>query len=135
MSKIKTKFLKPLTFNFLLNSRQIASLTAIAHSPTNSRILTLRKFKSLKEEFFGLWEVSHEPFYHSQSPQLIAQSSLLKAQSRNKKIRVNSRDTRKLICVFCDFARYFCIFVAWIGNQIKKGGNGKQKIYYNDLVF
>ena len=44
--------------------------------------------------------------------QLIAQSSLLKAQSRNEKIRVNSRDTWKLICVFCDFARYFRIFVA-----------------------
>ena len=47
-----------------------------------------------------------------QSSLLKAQSSLLKAQSRNEKIRVNSRDTRKLICVFCDFARYFRIFVA-----------------------
>ena len=29
----------------------------------------------------------------------------------------------------------FYIFVAEFRNKLKKGGNGKQKNYYNDLVF
>ena len=47
----------------------------------------------------------------------------------------------KLIAHFANFARdyfvgllSFYIFVAWIGNQIKKGGNGKQKDYSLDWV-
>ena len=50
MSKFRTKFLKSLTFNFLPNSWQIASLTASSHPPTNSRILALKKLKSSEEE-------------------------------------------------------------------------------------
>ena len=67
-----------------------------------------------------------------------------RAMSR-KLLKKSSKPTTqgsKLIAHFANFARdyfvgllSFYIFVAWIGNQIKKGGNSKQKDYYNDLVF
>ena len=70
-------------------------------------------------------------------------------QTSIQKFRTNPRDTRKHLCDFATLREKnqplreiilsvyesFYIFVAEFRNELKKGGNGKQKDYYNDLVF
>ena len=73
-------------------------------SPRISRICTYLSFS-----YFGCWllafgfrltqcEFCQKPIANSQKPITDSQSSF-------QNIRVNSRDTRKLVCVLCDFAR------------------------------
>ena len=74
------------------------------------------------------WAMSNEQWEASRK--LLKKSSKLTTQGS------------ELIAHFANFARenfvglwkfYIFAFVNW--NQIKKGGNSKQKDYYNDLVF
>ena len=117
MSKIRTKFLKPLTFNLLPNSQQIASLTAIAHSPTNSRILTLRKLKSSKEEFSRKVRKIAKSFHVSRvftrifsfvAYKIRCLLSVVRCQV--KKIRVDTWDSWSFFRELCVFARNPWIF-------------------------